>query len=146
MKRFILLLAMAVFTIIAISSCTAMRDLQYQIPSKDIESLIIVNILTEDLDGNKPKVVPRWVMLRYGTNQQVRWIIDQDVKFTIKFNIELNEKLNKNGSPFEEKEFHNERPKSGRAVVDPGEKDEAYWYSVEVDGFEPIDPGIIIWD
>ncbi|MBN1831762.1 MAG: hypothetical protein JW896_06575 [Deltaproteobacteria bacterium] len=141
MKRFMILLTIAVFTIIAISSCTCMRYacMRYMQPTKDIKKPILVKIKTKDTDGKKPKVVPGWVMLRYGTNQQVEWKIDEDVEFTIKFN-------NTMGSPFEIDEFDNKHNKSGRVLVDPGEKDKAYWYSVVVDGFEAIDPGIIVWD
>jgi hypothetical protein len=143
MKRFILLLGMAVFTIIALSSCTCIRYacMSYIQPDKDIKKPILVKIKTKDLDGRKPKVVPRVVMLKYGTNQRVEWKIDQDVRFTINFDIEAN----KNGRPFETDGFNNQHNKSGRAVVDPGEKEKAYWYSVKVDGFDLIDPMIIIW-
>jgi hypothetical protein len=145
MKRFILLLTMAVFTIITISSCTCIRYtcMKYSQPAKDIRKPIRVKIKTKDLDGRKPKIVPMGVMLKHGTNQQVEWKIDQDVRFTINFDIEAN----KNSRPFETYEFNNQHNKSGRTVVDfdPGEKEKVYWYSVEVEGFEPVDPMIIIW-
>jgi hypothetical protein len=132
MKRYILFLGMAVFTIIALSSCTCIRYacMSYMQPDKDIKKPILVKIKTKDLDGRKPKVVPRVVMLKYGTNQQVEW------------KIKLHKK---SGSPFERDEFNNKDNKSGRAVVDPGETEKAYWYSVKVDGFDLIDPIIIIW-
>ena len=141
MKRLILLLAMAVFAIIAASSCACINDIQHVASAKDTKRPVIVNILTKGLDapGNKPEVIPRWVMLKYGTNQHVRWIIDADVGFTIEFK--------EKGHPFEKKVFTKKNNISGRAVADPGEKDKDkfYYYSVKVDGFEPIDPGVIIW-
>jgi hypothetical protein len=134
---------MAVFTIMALSSCTCLRYLctSYSQPDENLRKPILVKIKTKDLDGKKPKIVPRVVMLKYGTNQEVEWKIDRDVRFTINFDIDAN----KNGLPFRTDQFNDKENKSGRAIADPGDKEKAYWYSLDVEGFEPIDPIIIIW-
>ena len=145
MKRFILLLVMAVFTITAISSCTCLRYLcmNYSEPDGDLRKPILVKIKTKGLDGRKPEIKPKSVMLKYGTNQQIKWKIDQDVDFTINFNIDANKDRR---LPFETYEFSNENNISGpvQKHAAPGEKELVYWYSVRVVGFDPIDPIIII--
>lgn len=133
MERFILLLAMVIFTIMTISSCSGMKD------EKPVTKDKKVKIRTKNLHGKKPRVEPPWVTVRYGTDEQVIWDIDDtDLAFTIKFK--------KDESPFEKKVFGNNENKSGRSKVDPGEVEKFYYYSVEVDGFEPIDPGVIVWN
>ncbi len=133
MKRFILLLGTTVFTFIAISSCTCKRHEKAVCPEPQN---VPVAIITKFLPGNKPVVTPV-VRLRYGTEQQVIWEIDDpELEFTIYFN--------KNGSPFDEDKFDNKKNKSGKAEVDPGPNAKFYYYSVDVEGFEPIDPAIII--
>jgi len=140
MKRYILLLAMAVIVIITVSACTCMRDAQHETQIREIKSPVKVHIITRgnNPSGKKPLVVPRWVILEYRENGQVEWDInDPDVNFTIRFD--------KDGCPFEKCEFNNKNNKTGLIVVDPGEIDRPYAYSLEVEGHDPIDPGIIIW-
>ena len=133
MKRYILLLTMAVFTIIVISSCTCMNDLRPE--SRDKRVLIITRYLDDD---EKPKVEPEVVRLKYKKGQQVIWTIDDpERKFTIKF-----DKIG--GSPFDGDEFNNAKNKSGKVKVDPDQNVVFYYYSVKVKGFKPIDPEIII--
>lgn len=101
----------------------------------------IVRILTKGTDSSdrKPDVVPRCAELRYGANEQIEWVIvPSNVPFTVRFKKET-------GSPFEQDEFNNTDNVSGPPVVEPGENDEYYPYSLEVEDHDPIDPAIIFW-
>lgn len=136
MKRFILFLSIAVFAIMALSSCTPAEK-----GSKDVKDVPVI-ILAKGKSGKRPDVVPPRVPLRFDKEQAV-WFIDDDVKFKIKFN--------KNGTPFASAEFDSENfnngiIESGPPVVDPGNRPRFYKYSVEVDGLEILDPEIIIWN
>jgi hypothetical protein len=116
--------------------------MSYGQPDGDLKKPILVKIKTKDLDGTKPKIVPRAVILKHGTNQRIKWVVDQDIGFTINFDP----KLNKDRCPFDKNKFQDIGSiLSGPIVGDPGEKEQVYWYSVEVEGFEPIDPVIILW-
>lgn len=85
-------------------------------------------------------VVPRCGELHRGTNEQIEWVIcPPDLNFTVRFDKET-------GSPFEEKEFTRSNNTSGPPIDKLGEKDTFYAYSLVVDGHEPIDPGVIIWE
>ena len=100
---------------------------------------VFIHTKGKNPSGKKPDVIPRWEMLKYGSKEQIEWnIIPEDVNFTLKFD--------KNGCPFGNSEFDNVNNISGPPVVNPGGKDEVYHYSVEVEGHDLIDPGIIIWD
>ncbi len=140
MRHFILLSAIAVFTIIAIPSCTCIKKcMDSKVTVNDINKPLEVNIITKDKDSSlkKIKVEPPWVVLQFGTDQQVKWIIDDSkVKFTIKF---------KGRNPFENKNINNVHNKSGKVKIDPGEVENFYYYSVDIDRLGAIDPGIIIW-
>jgi hypothetical protein len=142
MKRFILLLAMAVFTIMAISSCTGDTFVQSAAFARDDKApqykKVFIHTKGQDASRKKPDVYRRCEELKYGGNEQIEWIIvPNNVKFTIRFN--------KNDSPFESDVFDNEHNISGPPVVDPGENDDFYAYSLEVIGHQPVDPGVIIW-
>ncbi len=140
MRHFILLSAIAVFTIIAIPSCTCIKKcMDSNANSNNINEFQEVNIITKDKNSSlkKIKVEPPWVVLQFGTNQQVKWIIDDSkVKFTIKF---------RNHNPFENTNINNGHNKSGKVKIDPGEVENFYYYSVDIDRLGAIDPGIIIW-
>ena len=132
MDRYILFLTLAVFTIVAISSCTCLSDMKPGPPDK------VVKIRTKNLHGKNPSIEPPWEHLEYGTDQQIIWEIDNpELNFTVMFK--------KNETPFDKHEFNKNANKSGRAEHDPGEKEKFYKYSIKVDGFDLIDPGIIIW-
>ena len=84
-------------------------------------------------------VLPRCGELRWGTNEQIEWVIcPSDLDFTVRFDKET-------GSPFAEKEFTRSNNISGPPLDKPGERDKYYAYSLEVDG-QKIDPGVIIWE
>ncbi len=133
MKRFILFLTMAVFSVIAISSCTCMKEVRPKPPEpRDKPVLIITSV-----HGHKLDVKPWIEHLNYRRDEQIIWQIDDpDREFNIYFN--------KNGSPFEKNHFKNADNESGNAQVDPGSNVLFYDYTVEVDGFDSLDPVIII--
>jgi hypothetical protein len=133
MKRFILLLTMAIFTIMAVSSCESERDRE---PEPKIKFVVIDSSPEQ---GNKPIITPEVVRLSHKAGDQVMWVItDPDKNFLIKFD--------KNGCPFRENEFSNNRDISGRTMESPGNKPQIYRYSVKVDGLDPLDPIIIVWN
>jgi hypothetical protein len=91
-------------------------------------------------DG-KILVTPRCQDLNRGKKEQATWeITPPDLKFKVSFN-------KPQGSPFGPREFDNKNNVSGEIVIAPGEdgQDQFFPYSVEVEGYDPIDPGIIIW-
>ena len=134
MKRLILLLTLAVFTIIAISSCTCMQDVRPKPPEPRDKP---VTIITESVHGHKLDVKPWIEHLSYKNGEQIIWQIDDpDREFHVYFN--------KNGSPFDGDHFDHANNKSGKPKHDPHLNIEFYDYTVDVDGFDAIDPVIII--
>ena len=100
-----------------------------------------VRILTKGADSSdrKPDIVPRCAELHHGANEQIEWVIvPPDVSFTVRFKKET-------GSPFEQDEFNKLDNASGPIVVEPGENDRYYPYSLEVKDHETIDPAILLW-
>jgi len=100
-----------------------------------------VKIKTKGLDPSerRPHVSPRCAELRYGHDEQIEWEIDNTaLKFTVKFDKET-------GGPFERDVFDNAHITSGPIKDDPGENDAFYSYSLMVQGYDTIDPGVIIW-
>ena len=86
--------------------------------------------------GSDIDVAPRCAELQFGTNEQIEWVaVPSNLVFTLSF---------KGESPFERTDFDNEHNISGPPVVDPGENDRFYAYTLVVDQ-KTIDPGVIIW-
>ena len=146
MRRFILFLSVAVFTIMAFSSCDTVNNGEQPKARPPEMTDIPVVIKTRDLPGNKPEVIPPVITLRYNKHQQVVWLIDEDVHFRIIFKENGDNPV----SPFDLDEFDsNDFPDgpvaSGEIKKDPDKRPKFYEYSVEVDGLETLDPVIIIW-
>lgn len=141
MKRFTLFFAMAVFTIMAVSSCVVYTSAKPETYVQDVKSPQIkrVLILTKGKNSGKkePDVAPRCAELMLEGNEQIEWVIvPPDVGFTVTF---------KDDTPFEKKTFDNEYNLSGPIQKTSVGNDEFYEYSLEVDGHKIIDPGVLIW-
>lgn len=138
MKRIFMLLSMTVFICMVISSCTPVEKVDN---SKDRPPALEdkpVMIITRGQSGLPPKIVPEFIVLRSHKREQVKWFIDDDeLNFTIKFE--------KNGTPFTTDEFGNSNNASGQSLSNPGNKPQIKYYSVYVEGFPDVDPGIIWW-
>ena len=92
------------------------------------------------VNGSDIEVHPRCVELKCGTKEEIEWVIyPSNLEFTVKFN--------KNGCPFGQTNFTRSDNTSGPITVSPQQvqNDKFYSYWLEVQGHNPIDPGIIIW-
>jgi hypothetical protein len=86
-------------------------------------------------------VTPRCQDLNRDRDERAAWeITPPDLKFKVRFD-------KPQGSPFGSREFDNKNSASGQIVIAPvaDGQDQFFPYSVEVEGYDPIDPGIIIW-
>jgi len=93
------------------------------------------------INGSNINVRPRCGELQWGTNEQIKWVIDHPgLNFTVEFN-------KRTGSPFRKKVFTRRNNTSGPLIVKPKQvkNDRFYPYSMRIRGHRPIDPGIIIW-
>ena len=146
MKQSILFLSMAVFIIMAFSSCDTINNgEQPKTRPPGIEDIPVV-IKTRNLPGNKPEVIPPVLALRYNRHQQVVWLIEEDVHFRIIFKDNGdNPKSPFVRDEFDSNDFQDTPVVSGEITENPGKHPQFYEYSVEVDGLEALDPIIIIW-
>lgn len=86
------------------------------------------------------KVTPNAPVLRRSAGDQAQWeITPPKLSFKVKFN-------KPGGSPFDSVEFDNTNNSSGdiTATPEPDGSGQCFGYSVEVEGYETLDPGIII--
>jgi hypothetical protein len=98
-----------------------------------------INIVASGPQPPAPIIIDHWVILRKSINEEAEWVIHpQPTRFTVKFD-------KGDGSPFADDEFTStDSVVSGPIVVEPQDPPKAYRYSLEVEGYDRIDPGVII--
>jgi len=135
MKRTSLYLCFVAAALVLFASCA-----RTQAPSV-LPKVPNVVPITIHLENKQIMVDPRVASLRRAYKQQARWqIAPPDLQFKVRFD-------KPQGSPFAQAEFDNTNNISGPIVVPPSSdgSDQYFPYTVEVEGYDSIDPGVIIW-